>query len=70
MIDKDMPCRKDCPGRTVECKKTCPGWAKWEAKKQESYAERMRRVNGNPISYGAQKNAAKNKINVLKGRGR
>ena len=35
------PCQPDCPERTWECKRTCPKWAKYEAKKQEIYAERL-----------------------------
>lgn len=70
MIDKDMPCRQDCPDRTAECKKTCPKWAKWETKKQAMYAARKKKIEGNPISVGAQKNAARNKLNAMMGRKR
>ena len=40
------PCDKHCPRRSATCHVTCPDWAKYEKKRAEEYAERLRKKNG------------------------
>ena len=39
-VDKDCPCRKDCPNRSATCRTTCPEGKAYYEKQAQKYAER------------------------------
>jgi len=37
-LNKEHPCKRDCPNRTSECKKTCVEFLEWQQKYLEEHA--------------------------------
>lgn len=68
MIDKRIPCTRDCPERSPTCKCTCERWAAWEAIKREEYAKRKDRIESNPIGPAKAANAKRKALETMRGR--
>lgn len=68
MMDKRIPCTKDCPKRSTTCKCTCERWAEWEAIKQAEYAKRKERIESNPIGPTKAANAKRKALGAMRGR--
>lgn len=70
MIDRQIPCTRDCPDRSPTCKCTCERWAAWEAIKRERYAKRKRLLESNPIGPAKAANEKRKALGAMKGRKR
>ena len=69
-MDKRIPCRKDCPGRSAVCKASCEKWAAWEAIKREEYARRKQLLESNPIGPAKAANVKRKAMSTAAGRKR
>lgn len=70
MIDKQIPCTRDCPERSPTCKCTCEKWAAWDAIKRERYAKRKKLLESNPIGPAKAANAKRKYMDAMRGRNR
>lgn len=68
MIDKRIPCTRDCQERTPTCKCTCERWAEWNAIKQAEYAKRKQPLESNPIGLAKAANAKRKAMGAMRGR--
>lgn len=68
MIDKRIPCTRECPDRTPTCKCTCERWAEWTAIKQAEYAKRKQRLESCPIGPAKAANAKRKALGAMRGR--
>lgn len=70
VLDKRIPCTRDCQGRSPTCKASCEKWEAWEEIKRAEYARRKAALEGNPIGPAKAANAKRKAMASVHGRKR